>query len=305
MKTQFSVYIREQSLRRIDLYINEIYPDLSRSYINKLIGSWDIQVNGQILGENRRVKLRDCISIELTTEPYYLTAENITLEIISENPDFAIFSKDLGEYGKTGTLLNALLYYFGNQSVINGVERPGIIHRLDKDTSGLIIIAKNDRSMKALQKMIAEREIRKIYYTVVSGIVTEKEWIIESYIWNDPKDYKKMTTRDPLYAKLARTKFKLIDHIDNQYSLLEIELFTGRTHQIRVHMADMGHPIIGDKIYGDIESNTIILEKYGLTRQWLHARQLIFHLFWVDYEFIAPLKSDLRSILEKHGIQIQ
>lgn len=313
MKTQFSVYIREQSLRRIDLYINEIYPDLSRSYINKLIGSWDIQVNGQILGENRRVKLRDCISIELTTEPYYLTAENITLEIISENPDFAIFSKDAGmnthtypgEYGKTGTLLNALLYYFGNQSVINGVERPGIIHRLDKDTSGLIIIAKNDRSMKALQKMIAEREIRKIYYTVVSGIVTEKEWIIESYIWNDPKDYKKMTTRDPLYAKLARTKFKLIDHIDNQYSLLEIELFTGRTHQIRVHMADMGHPIIGDKIYGDIESNTIILEKYGLTRQWLHARQLIFHLFWVDYEFIAPLKSDLRSILEKHGIQIQ
>jgi 23S rRNA pseudouridine1911/1915/1917 synthase len=274
--------------------------------------SGHIRVNGQVLGENRRVKLRDTIDIDFVSEPYYLTAENIPLEVIFENPDFAIISKDAGmnthtfpgEYGKTGTLLNALLYHLGDGSVIDGVERPGIIHRLDKDTSGLIIIAKNDRSMRALQKQIADREIRKIYYTVVSWLVQEQEWIIESYIGEDILDHKKMTTVNPVDPKLARTKYRLLAHIDNRYSLLEIELFTGRTHQIRVHMADMGFPIIGDKIYGNPETNQEVLETYWLTRQWLHARQLMFQLFWVDHEFVAPLKGDLVSILDENGVKV-
>lgn len=211
----------------------------------------------------------------------------MSLEIISDNPDFVIISKDPGInthsfpglYGKTGTLLNAVLYHFGEQCNISGVKRPGIIHRLDKDTSGLIIIAKNSRTMQPLQAKIAKKEIRKLYYAVVSGIINEKEGIIESSIGYDANDYTKMTARNPVDPKIAKTRFKLLHHIDNKYSLLEIELFTGRTHQIRVHLADMGYPIIGDKIYGDPEVNQEVSTKYGINRQWLHARQLIFSLF--------------------------
>ncbi len=180
---QFCVYIPKQQIRRIDLYLSDIFPDISRSYINTLINRGNIRINGKTLGINRRVVLRDVINIQFVTEKYYLSGENIPLEIIFDNPDFAVINKDAGinthtfpgEYGKTGTLLNALLYYFGNRSVINGVERPGIVHRLDKDTSGLILIAKNDRSMKILQKKIADKEIRKIYFAVVMGVVQKKE----------------------------------------------------------------------------------------------------------------------------------
>ncbi len=301
---QFCVYIQKQNIRRIDLYLWDIFPDISRSYINKLILTGHIRVNGQTLWENRRVKLWDTIDIEFVTEKYYLTAENIPLEIVFENTDFAIINKDPGmnthtfpwEYGKTGTLLNALLYHFGNRSVINGVERPWIIHRLDKDTSGLIIIAKNDCSMKALQKKIADREIRKLYYVVVLGLVQDRG--------EDLDDHKKMTTKNPIDPKLARTKFTLLEHIDSKYSLLEIEIFTGRTHQIRVHMTDIGHPIIGDKVYGNEVVNIEVVTRYWLTRQWLHARKTIFNLFWVDYEFVAPLKRDIASMLEYHGIEL-
>ena len=312
MNTQFSVYIPAQAMRRIDLYIEHVFPDLSRSYINKLVEAGHIRVNGKILADNRRVRVQDVIDIELETERYYLEAEDIPLEIIFDNPDFAIISKDAGmnthtfpwEYGKTGTLLNALLFHFVNQSVINGVERPGIVHRLDKDTSGLIIIAKNDRSMKDLQKKIADKAIRKFYYAIVAGIVTEKKWLIESYIGRDPTDHKRMTTRDPVDPKFARTQFTLLEHIDNRYSLLEIELFTGRTHQIRVHMADMGHPIIGDKVYWNESVNREVATQYWLNRQWLHARRLMFNLFSVDYEFVAPLKRDIASMLEANGINM-
>lgn len=236
----------------------------------------------------------------------------MNLEIIFDNPDFAVVSKDPGvnthtvpgEFGNTGTLVNALLHHFGNLSVINGVERPGIVHRLDKDTSGLILVAKNDRSMRELQKKMADRKIRKFYYAVVNGLVKDKEGMIESFIGRDPNDRKKMTTENPVNPKLAKTKFTLLEHIDNKYSLLEIELFTGRTHQIRVHMSAIGYPIIGDKVYGNEKVNKEIATKYGLERQWLHARRLILNLFSVDYNFVAPLKRDIAIVLEKNGIKV-
>jgi 23S rRNA pseudouridine1911/1915/1917 synthase len=309
---QFSVYIDKQDKRRLHLYLSHIFPYFSHLYINKLINNWDVLINGKPIHEGERLRQRDTIEIQCTTEKYYLDKENIPLEIIFDNPDFVIISKDPGInthtfpgiYGKTGTLLNSILYHFGAGCNINGVERPGIIHRLDKDTSGLIIIAKNGRSMQPLQEKIAKKEIRKLYYAVVLWLVKEKEWFIESYIWNDPTDYKKMTTKNPIDPKLAQTKYRLLHYIDQQYSLLEIELFTGRTHQIRVHMADMGHPIIGDKIYWNLEANQEIFEKYWINRQWLHARQLVFNLFWVDYDFIAPLKRDIASMLESHGVHV-
>ncbi len=113
-----------------------------------------------------------------------------------------------------------------------------------------------------------------------------------------------MTTENPVNPKFAQTKFRVLSHIDEQYSLLEIELFTGRTHQIRVHMADMGHPIIGDKTYGNLEINREVLTKYKIARQWLHARKLILELFGEEYEFIAPLKKDISHLLEMHNIEV-
>lgn len=294
------------------MYLSSLFPDHSRSYMQKLIEKGRLQVNGKVLENNKRVKKGDVLEIEFETEKSHLVAEDMPLEVIFDNTDFAVISKDPRvnthtvpwEFGNTGTLVNALLYHFGDLSVINGVERPGIVHRLDKDTSGLILIAKNDRSMKELQRKMADRKIRKFYYAVVLGLVKDKEGMIESFIWRDPSDRKRMTTENPVNPKLAKTKFTLLEHIDEKYSLLEIELFTGRTHQIRVHMSAIWHPIIADKVYGNEKANKIVSTKYGLERQWLHARRLLLNLFWVDYVFVAPLKADIASMLEKNGIKM-
>jgi len=269
------------------MYLSTLFPDHSRSYMQKLIEKGRLQVNGKVLESNKRVKRGDVLEIEFETEKSHLIAEDMPLEVIFDNQDFAVISKDPrvnthtvpGEFGNTGTLVNALLHHFGNLSVINGVERPGIVHRLDKDTSGLILIAKNDRSMKALQKKMADRKIRKFYYAVVLGLVKDREGMIESFIGRDPHDRKRMTTENPVNPKLARTKFTLLEHIADKYSLLEIELFTGRTHQIRVHMSAIGYPIVADKVYGNEKVNKEVADKYGLSRQWLHARRLMLNIF--------------------------
>ncbi|MDD5377299.1 MAG: RluA family pseudouridine synthase [Candidatus Gracilibacteria bacterium] len=312
MKTQFSIFIPRQEVRRVDMYLSTLFPDHSRSYMQKLIEKGRLQVNGKVLDSNKRVKKGDVLEIEFETEKSHLQAEDMNLEVIFDNEDFAVISKDPGvnthtvpgEFGNTGTLVNALLHHFGNLSVINGVERPGIVHRLDKDTSGLILIAKNDRSMKALQKKMADRKIKKFYYAVVLGLVKDQEGMIESFIGRDPNDRKRMTTENPVNPKLAKTKFTLLHHLGDKYSLLEIELFTGRTHQIRVHMSAIGHPIIADKVYGNEKTNKEVATKYGLTRQWLHARRLALNVFGVDYEFIAPLKKDIAKMLEENGIEV-
>lgn len=178
------------------------------------------------------------------------------------------------------------------------MEKPGIVHRLDKDTSGVILIAKNDKTMHALQLKIEKRTIEKTYLALVLGKVAEENGYIESYIGRDPNDRKKMTTREPVNPKLAKTRFKKIREIDNKYTLLEVDLLTGRTHQIRVHLSSIGHPIIGDKIYGNIKVNTEALEKYGLTRQWLHAWKLQFNLFGKDFSFEGKIKEDLQKFLK-------
>jgi 23S rRNA pseudouridine1911/1915/1917 synthase len=176
MKTQLSVFIDKQDKRRLNLYLSHIFPYFSHLYINALIENGDIEVNGNPVKEGERLRQSDLIDIHFSTERYYLDGENIPLEVISDNPDFVVISKEAGMnthtfpgiYGKTGTLLNAILYHYGKECNINGIERPGIIHRLDKDTSGLIIIAKNSRSMQPLQEKIAKKQIRKLYFAIVA-----------------------------------------------------------------------------------------------------------------------------------------
>ena len=283
-----------------------------------MIDEGKISCNGETFSKNRKIYRGDVIEIEWKVEQMELMAEDIPLDIIYENDDFAIINKDAGinthptpgEWGRVWTLVNALLYHFKNlgirhedpkynPSIINGVERPGIVHRLDKDTSGLIIIAKNDRAMHALQLKIEKRTIKKTYLALVVGKVQEQDGYIESYIGRDPNDRKKMTTRDPVNPKLAKTKFCNRWYYHDRYSLLEVDLLTGRTHQIRIHLASIGYPILGDKVYGKEKENKEAEEKYTLRRQWLHAYKLEFNLFGVDYVFEAPPKVDLQKVIQK------
>lgn len=313
----FCVIADPRETRRVDTYLSALFPEKSRSYLQKMIEEGKISCNGTPFTKNKKIYRGDIINIEWKIDQMELVGENIPLDIIFENDDFAIINKDAGinthptpgEWGRVGTLVNALLFHFKNlgvrndnndfnPSIINGVERPGIVHRLDKDTSGLIIIAKNDKAMHALQLKIAKRTIHKTYLALVAGIVKEKEWYIESFIWRDPHDRKKMTTIDPNNPKLAKTKFCNKWVIAWKYTLLEVDLLTGRTHQIRVHLSSIGYPIVGDKIYGNEKVNTAIMETYGLSRQWLHAYRLNFNLFWQEFNFEGPLKPDLQKCLD-------
>ena len=283
-----------------------------------MIEGGKIYCNGQNFTKNKKIYRGDVIEIQWKVEAMELEAEDLGIDIVFENDDFAIINKDAGmnthptpwEAGRKGTLVNALLHHFQtlgvrrddsdytNPSIINGVERPGIVHRLDKDTSGVIIIAKNDRSMHALQLKIAKRTIEKTYLTLVIGIVKDREGYIESFIGRDPYDRKKMTVKDPLNPKIAKTKFINRWTILDRYTLLEVDLLTGRTHQIRVHLSSIGFPILGDKVYGREHENAEVREKYELTRQWLHAWRLKFNLFGQDFSFEWPLKNDLLNIPE-------
>ena len=282
-----------------------------------MIEEGKISCNGKNFTKNKKVYKGDVIEIAWKIDQMALLAEDMPLEIIYENDDFAIISKDAGinthptpwEWWRVGTLVNALLHHFKtlgirsenpefNPSIINWVERPGIVHRLDKDTSGLIIIAKNDKSMHALQLKIEKRTIHKTYLALVVGIVKDQTGYIESFIGRDPYDRKKMTTIDPSNPKLAKTKFCNKWIIAWKYTLLEVDLLTGRTHQIRVHLSSIGFPIVGDKVYGNEKNNIEAKEKYGLTRQWLHAYRLNFNLFDQEYSFEAPLKLDLQKCLD-------
>lgn len=313
----FCVIADPRETRRVDTYLSALFPEKSRSYLQKMIEEGKISCNGTPFTKNKKIYRGDVINIEWKIDQMELVGENIPLDIIFENDDFAIINKDAGinthptpgEWGRVGTLVNALLFHFKNlgvrndnndfnPSIINGVERPGIVHRLDKDTSGLIIIAKNDKAMHALQLKIAKRTIHKTYLALVAGIVKEKEWYIESFIWRDPHDRKKMTTIDPNNPKLAKTKFCNKWVIAWKYTLLEVDLLTGRTHQIRVHLSSIGYPIVGDKTYGNEKVNTAIMETYGLSRQWLHAYRLNFNLFWQEFNFEGPLKPDLQKCLD-------
>ncbi len=313
----FCVLADPRETRRVDTYLSALFPEKSRSYLQKMIEEGKISCNGSNFTKNKKIYKGDVIEIAWKVDQMALVAEDMPLEIIFENDDFAIISKEAGinthptpgEWGRMGTLVNALLYHFKTlgirsddpafaPSIINGVERPGIVHRLDKDTSGLIIIAKNDRSMYTLQLKIAKRTIHKTYLALVVGIVKEQSGYIESFIGRDPYDRKKMTTIDPSNPKLAKTKFCNRWVIAWKYTLLEVDLMTGRTHQIRVHLASIGFPIVGDKVYGIEKANTEVLETFGLTRQWLHAHRLTFNIFDQDYTFEAPLKADLQKCLD-------
>ena len=258
---------------RLDKYIAE-QCQISRSYARKLIDEGQVAVNGHAAKASQKLNTGDRIAVSIPPpSPISLTAEDIPLKVVYEDSDLIVVDKQAGllvhpAAGQhTGTLVNAILARCPDLGEINGSVRPGIVHRLDKDTSGLMMVAKNDAAQKSLSRQIKQRSIKKGYLALVLGHLTPKRGAIDAPIGRHPQDRKRMAVVSG--GREARTDYRVIKYFDD-YTLVEAMPETGRTHQIRVHFAAIGHPIFGDHIYG--RRSAI------LGRQFLHAHRLGFRL---------------------------
>lgn len=260
---------------RIDKYLSNVIEGKSRSFIQGLIDSNSILVNQKVIKSNYKVKLQDEIEV-IMPEPIELDvkAENIELDIVYEDKDVIVLNKPQGVVvhpapgNYSGTLVNGLLYHCKDLSGINGVIRPGIVHRIDKDTSGILVIAKNDDAHNDLASQFKEHSIKREYYALVEGKFNKLEGIIDKPIGRNKKDRLKMAIVDD--GKRAVTHYEVLEQYNNNTSLVKCVLETGRTHQIRVHMASIGHPLVGDPLYG------LKKQKFKLQGQVLHAKTLGF-----------------------------
>jgi len=276
--------------KRLDVFLAE-RGELTRSASQKLIKDSLVAVNGVVAGKNYKIKFGDVISFDIPEAVSCDTVpQDIPLEIVYEDSDLMVVNKPKGMVvhpaagNYNGTLVNALLYHCGSSlSGINGVIRPGIVHRIDKDTSGLLIVAKNDTAHKGLAEQIKDHSFTREYKTVVVGNVKDNEGTIDAPIGRHPKDRKKQAVTDK-NSRNAVSHFEVIERY-NGFTFLKVRLETGRTHQIRVHMAYRGTPVAGDVVYGNPKKT------YGLQGQCLHAATIGFiHPVTKEYlEFTSDL----------------
>ncbi len=259
--------------QRIDKYLSDQAADLSRSRIQELIKQGNVLINEKSCKSNSKVKCGDVIEIDVPEEvEIAVEPQNIPIDICYEDSDVIVINKGKGMvvHPSAGhyqdTLVNALLFHCKDLSGINGELRPGIVHRIDKDTTGLIIAAKNDAAHRALAEQLQKKEVNRLYYALVHGVIQHDFGTIDAPIARDPKDRQKMTVAQN--GKAARTHFKVLERF-RDFTLLECRLETGRTHQIRVHMKYINHPVAGDPKY----SYRKVFREYG---QYLHAHQLTF-----------------------------
>ncbi len=306
MKYIFCVLLDKQM--RVDIYMSALFQDFSRSYIQKMIDRWQLSVNWKVLDKNLKIKNKDEVILEIKNLPLDISPEKMDLDIIFEDDNLLILNKDAwinvhpvpGESWNSWTIVNWILHHCKNNlPSIGWVERPWIVHRLDKDTSGIMLIAKSDIMMNYLSWIIKERKIDKYYIAIVSWIIKDKNIKIESFIWRDKNDRKRMTTIDPVNPKIALTKVEVLDYIDNKYTVVRVKLETWRTHQIRVHLSSIWYPIIWDKLYWNEKVNKEVNQKYWLKRQALHALELKFDLYSKTAIFKAELKPDMKKIFNK------
>ena len=286
---------------RIDNHINLAGIGLSRSHIQKLIKDGAIKVNGKEVKSSYKVSIGELIEIQIPSPSELdIQAEDIPLDIRYEDDDLVIVNKPKGMVVHpsnghiSGTLVNALMYHCkDNLSSINGVLRPGIVHRIDKDTTGLLIVCKNDRSHNFIANQLREHTISRKYHAIVHGVIKEDSGVIENYIGRHNLDRKKFSVVDES-GKYAYTRYRVLKRFKN-YTYIECELKTGRTHQIRVHMAYILHPLLGDGIYGYSKS------PFELTGQCLHAKTLGFiHPSSLEYvEFDSELPEYFDRLLNK------
>lgn len=296
-----NIFIVEDELQdvRVDRYLNELLTDCSRTYIQKLLKDGHILVNHQICKANYKVSAEDRIEVNIP-EPVTanIQAENISLDILYEDDDLLIVNKPknmvvhpaAGHY--TGTLVNALMYHCKEHlSNINGVLRPGIVHRIDKDTTGALIVCKNDLSHHLIAEQLKEHSITRQYVGIVQGVLKEEFGTINAPIGRHPVRRKEMAINDN-NGKAAITHYKALK-LFSKYSFAEFQLETGRTHQIRVHMASINHPLLGDELYNHNKS------PYKLQGQCLHAKTIGFiHPTKKEYmEFEAPIPEYMEKLI--------
>jgi 23S rRNA pseudouridine1911/1915/1917 synthase len=319
--------------QRLDQFLAAQLEDVSRSRVQLLIDQGDVLVNG--LREKASLKLRGGERIDITGEPrpapLKAMAEEIALDVIYEDADLAVINKPAGmmvhagsgqneDARSRGTLVNALLFRFKALSATGGDLRPGIVHRLDKDTSGLIVVAKNDRAHAALAEMFSSRQIKKTYLALVQGAVERPKGTINASVGRDPLRRTRMTAKPMMNARTAVSHYEVVRRLTNRFgkfTLVRVRIETGRTHQIRVHMASIGHPVVGDTLYGGAGQLTDQVasqaatskaarrnqqpERLKLGRNFLHAARLEFphprtgELLQLE----APLPVELEALLSQ------
>ena len=281
---------------RLDKYLTEVLPQFSRAYLQKLSGQGHILINGQIAKASRKLSKSDTITVELPPIPSHPSAEPIPLAIVYEDEDILVIDKAAGltvhpaPGHPSHTLVNAILAHCPGLPISKEPMRPGIVHRLDKDTSGLIVIAKNDFAQEYLIAQFKSRTVTKGYLVLVKGRLSPERGIIEAPIGRDPYHRRRMAIVET--GKEATTQYQVRKYLDN-YTLVEVTPLTGRTHQIRIHLSAIGHPVAGDPIYG--------IRSAHLKRQFVHAYRLGFRLPSTEQykEFTSPLPADLEQVLER------
>lgn len=284
---------------RLDVFVAKDFQDKSRSYIQKLIEEKYIVVNNDIKKSNYKLRLGDKVTVslpeiqELVVEP-----EDIPLDILYEDNDIIVVNKPQGLVvhpapgNYSGTLVNALLYHCKDLSGINGVARPGIVHRIDKDTSGVLVIAKNDKSHNKLSEQLKEHSMKREYIALVEGVIKQDKGVVDKPLGRNPKDRLKMGIVEG--GKRAVTHYEVLKRFE-KYTLIKCILETGRTHQIRVHMAYLGHPLVGDPVYGYKK------QKFNVAGQMLHAKKLGFiHPSTEEYmEFESDIPKYYEEVIRK------
>ena len=295
------ILICERSGVRLDKFIADSGIELSRSAAVSLIDSGSVTVNGKAENKKYKLAIGDEVIVRIPEPvPYEAKAEDIPLDIVYEDSDLLVVNKPKGMVvhpaagNYEGTLVNALLFHCGDSlSGINGVLRPGIVHRIDKDTSGLLIVAKNDYAHKLLAEQIKEHSFTREYEAVVFGNLKDESGTVDAPIGRHPVDRKKMCITQK-NSKNAVTHYRVLERLKG-YTYIQCKLETGRTHQIRVHMASLGHPVAGDLVYG------VKNERVPFTGQCLHARKIGFvHPVTKTYmEFTSPLPAYFEQFLTK------
>jgi 23S rRNA pseudouridine1911/1915/1917 synthase len=306
--SEFVVGLGECGIR-LDVFLLQKDSSLTRSQARKAIDAGLVRVNGQTMKASHKVHAGDIVTVEkLEAVPCGLAAEDIPLQVVYEDESIIVIDKPAGMVvhpaagNYQGTLVNALLYHCRDLSGIGGVLRPGIVHRLDKGTSGLIIVAKSDAAHQVLSDRFKNHEIKKTYRALVWGNVTEHEGIINAPVGRHPVERKKMSIRISR-GKEAVTRWRVNERF-GATTLLDIDIETGRTHQIRVHLSSIGHPVVGDSVYGGTKKASVVSNQdlnsklKGMTRQALHAARLCFThpITGEPMDFSSPLPADITDL---------
>ena len=299
------IFAADKAGERLDVFLTRMQPEFSRSHVQKLIASGNATVNQAVRKGNYKLKAGDAVELSVPEpENTEILPEDIPLDILYEDKDIIVINKARGMVVHpaagvfSGTLVNALMHHCEDLSGINGEIRPGIVHRLDKDTSGVMVAAKNDQSHLSLAKQIQEKTAFRIYQAVVWGNIKEESGIIRGDIGRDASDRKKMAiVREN--GKPAVTHFRVLERF-GEYTLTECRLETGRTHQIRVHMTYIGHPVVGDPKYGT-DRHGRVRGKFAIKGQALHSASLeLTHPATGErMRFAAPLPQDMQELIKK------